>query len=177
MLFLFQNRFEAGRGLAEKLASLQIERPVIVAIARGGVAVGSEVARALKAEFEILVVHASREIRQPLHDYRPRTPLSILGRTVILVDDGLDTGSTALAGVHTLRQRGAKKIIVAAPICSRKAVQAIQAEVDEVIYLESLEAFGSVEAWYEHFNPITDEEVARLLNYAARATSPPTKTL
>jgi putative phosphoribosyl transferase len=92
-----------------------------------------------------------------------RAPLDLKHKTVILVDDGLATGSTMLAAVRAARAGGAAAIIVAAPVASREAVSVIKREADEIVVLRQPDPFFSVGQWYEQFDQIEDTEVCRLL--------------
>jgi putative phosphoribosyl transferase len=88
-----------------------------------------------------------------------RSLIGIHGHEVILVDDGLATGSTMLAAVRALRQQGAKRIVVAVPVGPPATCDAMRREADEVLCLSSPEPFYSVGTWYEDFTQVTDREV------------------
>jgi putative phosphoribosyl transferase len=90
-------------------------------------------------------------------------PLEIEGRTAIVVDDGLATGSTMRAAVEALRSRRPAKIIVAVPAAAPPVCEALEAEADEVICAITPEPFAAVGLWYERFYPVSDDEVRRLL--------------
>jgi putative phosphoribosyl transferase len=93
----------------------------------------------------------------------------VKGRTVLLCDDGLATGATMRAAARAIRQRGAARLIIAVPVGSRQACRALAAEADQVICLAEPEPFGAVGVYYEHFEPVEDETVARLLRQPARS--------
>jgi predicted phosphoribosyltransferase len=96
--------------------------------------------------------------------YRDARPMpEVRGRTVILVDDGLATGSTMRAAVASLRRRGAGKIVVAVPVASREAREELRAEADEVVCLATPEPFHAVGLWYDDFEQTTDDEVRALV--------------
>jgi putative phosphoribosyl transferase len=78
---------------------------------------------------------------------------------VIVVDDGLVTGSTILAAVRALRARGAGRIVVSVPVAPPSTVRMLEREVDEVVCLELHEPFWSVGSWYEDFDQVDDREV------------------
>jgi predicted phosphoribosyltransferase len=203
----FRDRTEAGCKLAEKVKPLVQGSNVVVAVLpRGGVPVGFEVAQALKAQMDVLVVrklgvpgqkelafgaiaggqqfidHAlvaslqltpeevarvveqeARELRGKEELYRAhRSPVSFDTRTVILVDDGMATGSTMSVAVQTARQAGAAWIIVAVPVASATALQQCRMEADECVCLATPAQFRAVSEWYEDFSPVSDAE-ARLL--------------
>jgi predicted phosphoribosyltransferase len=204
----FKDRHDAGRRLAALLEPYRHERPVVVALPRGGVPVAAEVARALDApldvavvrkigapqnaeyaigavaeggvhvlggrmgraadltgaELDALITRAERELEERLRRYRgTREPISLDGRTVIVVDDGLATGRSALAAVRSLRRRGAARVILAAPVASREAAGLLSEAADEVVCVEIPADLWAVGAWYVDFRATTDEEVAALL--------------
>jgi len=90
-------------------------------------------------------------------------PIDIIGKTVVVVDDGIATGSTVRAALKSLEQRGVKRRIVACPVAAAETVRALEEEADEVICLRTPVAFGAVGAWYEDFAPVFDSEVKDLL--------------
>jgi len=105
------------------------------------------------------------ELDRRQHLYRDGSePMDVAGRTVIVVDDGIATGSTVRAALKSLEQRGAKRRIVACPVASAETVRALREEADEVICLRTPVAFGAVGAWYDDFAPVFDSEVKRLLD-------------
>jgi predicted phosphoribosyltransferase/dienelactone hydrolase len=208
----FIDRADAGRRLAEKLPHLRSESPVVLGLPRGGVPVAYQVARALHAPLDIVVVrklgvpyhpelgfgaigeggakvvsddivrmtHVSRydleeverheqaELDRQAHrfrDGRPRTDLS--GRTVIVVDDGVATGATALAACQVVRAQGAGRVVVAVPVAAPDALAALRVEADAVVCLHSPESFFAVGEWYRDFSQTGDEEVSALLKRAA----------
>ena len=209
MMMQFRNRAEAGLRLAKKLAK-HADRPdvLVLALPRGGVPVGYEVARALNAPLDVFVVRklgvpgheelamgaiASggvrvlnrsvvdslgidgptidavaaeelRELKRREQAYRDDRPaLDLQDRTVILVDDGIATGSTMFAAISALRQHGAAHIAVATPVIARETYQAMRREVDELVAVLVPEDFRGVGQWYEDFSQTTDEEVRGLL--------------
>jgi erythromycin esterase-like protein/predicted phosphoribosyltransferase len=205
----FRDRREAGRLLADKLTAYAGRPDVIVlALPRGGVPVGYEVARALGAPLDVFVVRKlgvpgyeelamgavatggvrvlndqiverlripdyvidavaareEQELRRREILYRGgRPPPDIHGRTVILVDDGLATGSTMLAAIKALRQQQPARIVVAVPVASSDTCERLQPEADEVICAVTPEPFYAVGHWYEDFSQTTDDEVRALL--------------
>ncbi len=140
----------------------------IGALAEGGVHVLSEQAvHALglsEDERAALVARVEDELDQRLRRYRgDRAPIELTGRTVILVDDGLATGRSALAAVRSLRRRGAAQVILAVPVASRQSAQSLSEEADEVVCVEMPADLWAVGYWYRDFSPTTDVEVAALL--------------
>jgi putative phosphoribosyl transferase len=191
-----------------------LQPPVLVlALPRGGVPVAYEVARALDAPLDVLlvrkvgmpgqpelaigavasgdvVVHeptieqevpgiaaafdriAAEERRELLRReqvYRAGlAPLTLKGKTVVLVDDGLATGSTMLAAVRAARAGGAAVVIVAAPVASPQAVELLAAEADELVILQVPAMLFAIGEWYERFEQLEDDEVCRLLELHRR---------
>jgi putative phosphoribosyl transferase len=96
-----------------------------------------------------------------------RPPTDVGGKTVILVDDGLATGSTMLAAVQALRQQGPAKIVVAVPVASPDTCELLKAYVDETVCAATPEPFYAVGLWYRDFSQTTDEEVRELLERSA----------
>ena len=205
----FRNRTEAGRVLAAELARYEGRTDLIVlALPRGGVPVGHEVARALGAPLDVFLVRklglpgheelamgaiASGGIRLINEDvvraydvsnadieavtaveqhelerreriYRDGRPLPPLhDRTVILVDDGLATGSTMRVAVLALRQELPARIVVAVPVAAAETCDEFRTLVDDVVCAETPSPFYAVGLWYEDFAQTTDEEVHDLL--------------
>ena len=95
-----------------------------------------------------------------------RPPLAVTGKTVILVDDGIATGSTVLAAIEAMRRRGADMIVVASPVAPPSVASMLRRHADEVHCVISPEDFGGVGQWYDDFSQTEDEEVRRLLEAA-----------
>lgn len=96
--------------------------------------------------------------------YRAGRPaLEVEGRTVIVVDDGIATGLTAMAALRWLAGRGAARIVVAAPAMAPDTARLLAADADEVVALAAPRSFGAVGAFYERFPQVQDDEVIRLL--------------
>jgi putative phosphoribosyl transferase len=143
------------------------------AIASGGVIVHNrELIEGLgipKAAIERIVEAEQAELSRREQLYRAgRPPLDVTGRTVILVDDGLATGSTMRAAVAALRQRGARRIVVAVPIAAPSTCEELAEEADEIVCAATPEPFVAVGLWYANFEQTTDDEVRELLEAAAR---------
>jgi putative phosphoribosyl transferase len=210
----FRNRREAGRILGERLAALRAEQPVVVGLPRGGVPVAAEVARALDAPLDVLLVRKlglpfqpelgfgaigegdvrvldadivrqtgitgaeivaveareRAELFRRIRRYRgDRAPVSLAARTVVIVDDGLATGSTARAAVKVARARGASRVVVAIPVAAPETAARLAAQADEVVSLITPARFLAVGEWYDDFEQTTDDEVASLLQAGARS--------
>jgi predicted phosphoribosyltransferase len=113
--------------------------------------------------------HEQRELERRGRLYRGSRSLTELGgREVILVDDGLATGSTMLAAVRALRRQNAGRIVVAVPVGSRAACQTLRREAGELVCLSSPEHFESVGSWYEAFRQVSDAEVQQALSASGR---------
>ncbi len=117
--------------------------------------------------FDRLAEEQRRELERRERIYRGgRPPLEATGKTVILVDDGLATGSTMLAAVRAARKAHAAAIVVAAPVASREALELVRAEADSVVILQTPEVLFAIGGWYQHFEQLEDEDVTRLLTRA-----------
>ncbi|HEY7476959.1 MAG TPA: phosphoribosyltransferase family protein [Actinomycetota bacterium] len=205
---VFHDRQEAGRVLTERVSALGPSDPVVLGIARGGVVVAAEVARALGAPLDVSVVRklgvpwrtelgfgalgeggvtvlndalirdagltpediddVSRveraELERRVRRYRgDRPPVELRGRTAIVVDDGIATGSTIRAALEAVRRRGPDRLILAVPVAPPRTVRALRVEVDELVVVESVEPFFAVGQFYEDFPQTSDAEVTELL--------------
>jgi len=210
----FHDRRVAGQALAAQLGAYARRPDVLVlALPRGGVPVGAEVASALDAPLDVFVVRKlgvpgqeelamgalagggirvldeqiiraagvtqadiervstleAAELARRERQYRDdRPPPEVDGKTVILVDDGLATGSSMRAAVTALRAKNPAKIVVAVPVAAPETCQAFKAIADEIICVETPDPFASVGLWYEDFSQTTDEEVHDLLEQPRR---------
>jgi putative phosphoribosyl transferase len=143
------------------------------AIASGGVRIldrrtieglgitGLDIERVTRAE--------KQELERRERAYRGgRPPLDVSGLTVILVDDGIATGSSMLAAIRALRQMKPARIVIAVPVAPSSTCSQLQFEVDELVCLEMPEPFYGVGQFYDDFSQVTDEEVKELLDAASR---------
>jgi predicted phosphoribosyltransferase len=167
--------------LVRKLGVPGHEELAMGAVATGGVRVLNEpVVRALRIPQYVIDAVAAweeQELARRERLYRgDRPPPDVRGRTVVLVDDGLATGSTMQAAVKALRQQQPAKIVVAVPTASPEACDALKLETDEVICAVTPQPFYAVGLWYEDFSQTTDEEVRELLARSAPAAQQPTKS-
>jgi putative phosphoribosyl transferase len=209
----FFDRHEAGEKLAARLAE-HANRPdvLVLALPRGGVPVGYEVARLLHVPLDVFVVRklgvpgdeelamgaiASGGVRILNEDVTGRMhlpeqvieaiakreqeelerrerlyrgdqpPLDVRGRTTILIDDGLATGSTMRAAATALREMRPHKIVVAVPVGATETCELLRSEVDELLCAATPEPFTAVGAWYSEFFQVSDDEVRDLLRRAA----------
>lgn len=150
----------------------------IGAIASGGVrVVDEEVLRAYGVDADTLdriTDRERRELERRERVYRDDRPFPALeDRVVILVDDGLATGSTMRAAIAALRAKRPREIVVAVPVGARETCAAIAQLADHLVCLETPDPFYAVGLWYENFDQTDDEEVHELLERAAARSAPP----
>jgi putative phosphoribosyl transferase len=212
----FQDRSVAGRALGERLAGMGLVDPVVLALPRGGVPVGLEVARALDAPLDLLLVrkigvpwqpelavgavmdggapvivveprvqaatgidrqYIEDRARQELKEIErrralylgQRAPEPVAGRTAIVVDDGIATGTTVRAALRGLRKRAPARLVLAVPVAPPDTIDALRAEVDDVVCLAQPEPFGAIGYFYLDFHQLADDEVVELMRQAPRA--------
>ena len=154
--------------IVRKLGVPGYEELAMGAVATGGVRVlNDQVVNGLRIpDYVIDAVTAweQQELARRESLYRgERPPPDVRGKTVILVDDGLATGSTMQAAVAALRQQQPARIVVAVPTAAPETCDALRTEVDEVICAITPEPFHSVGLWYKDFSQTTDDEVRELL--------------
>lgn len=214
------NRTIAGRALAQDLSCMAFSGPIVVlALPRGGVPVGAEVAQALHAPLDLLLVrkigapsqpelavaavvdgrppdivvdaesmaaagvddnyiqaqaqHALREIERRRSVYlRGREPVSVKGATVIVVDDGIATGTTVRAALKALRRRHPARLVLAVPVAPSDTLALLRTEVDDIVCLAAPEPFGAVGLHYVDFHQVSDDEVLAALDAASLAQPP-----
>jgi hypothetical protein len=204
----FADREEAGWMLVERLRGEALEKPLVLAIPRGGVEVGAVLARGLGAELDVVLSRKLRAPHQPelalgavsetgevylnhfasamtdagdayveaerkrqmaeierrrglVRAVRPQAPIA--GRTVIVTDDGIATGATMIAALHTVRAAGARTIIVAVPVAAPDRIDAIRPLCDRIVCLQEPEAFWAIGQFYRDFEQVADERVLDLL--------------
>jgi putative phosphoribosyl transferase len=207
-LTLFANRVEAGKRLASALAESVSEDGVVLAIPRGGVVVGFEIARALGLSLDVIVPRKigapnnpelaigaitedgtiildkdlvnqlgvskayikkesqrqMREIQHRLKLYRGDIPRPELkNREVIIVDDGIATGSTMKAALASVRKSGAKTVVVAVPLGPTSTVKELERQADRVVCLYTPEPFYAIGEFYDDFAQTENDEVTELL--------------
>ncbi len=205
----FENRRDAGRRLAQQLSHLRGVDAVVLGLPRGGVPVAFEVARALHAPLDVIVV---RKLGVPTHpelgmgaigegnvriindevlwktgvsakdldevERRERIELDrrarlfrinrpradVTGRTAIVIDDGIATGSTAHAACRVAREQGAARVVLAVPVAPPHALERLEEVTDEQVCLETPGWFMAIGQWYRDFAPTPDAEVVELLH-------------
>ncbi|MDQ6802074.1 MAG: phosphoribosyltransferase [Acidobacteriota bacterium] len=210
----FRDRHEAGQILGRELARRLGSQGnlMVLALPRGGVPVGHEVAKSLDAPLDVFIVRklgvpgheelamgaiatggvrvinrdvlgwlplpqktidevAEREqleLERREREYRgTRPPLDVRNKTVIVVDDGLATGSTMRAAVQALRKMQPHAILVAVPVAAAQTCDEFRAEGIDLVCLRTPEPFQAVGLWYDDFSQTTDDEVHELLQQPA----------
>jgi putative phosphoribosyl transferase len=158
--------------LVRKLGVPGYEELAMGAIASGGTRVLNEGVidqlRITPGAIEEVAREEQRELeRRELVFRNGAPPVVVAGRTCILVDDGLATGSTMRAAIEALKKQKPARIIVAVPVASPDTCEEFQRLVDEVVCLYTPEPFIAVGRWYEDFTQLTDEEVRDYLERAA----------
>jgi len=143
------------------------------AIAAGGVRILNarviETLQITKEAVEAVVAREQRELERREESYRGgRTAPPVLGRTVILVDDGIATGSTMRSAIGVLRRQKAQKVVVATPTIAASTLKGMRGDADEIVAVLVPEDFVGVGQWYSDFSQTSDAEVQRLLALAAR---------
>ncbi len=161
--------------VVRKLGMPGHEEYAIGAIASGGVRILNEEAirgfGVTDAEIDAVTAEEEMELERRERRYRDGRPApDVRGKTVILVDDGLATGSPMRAAVEALREEGPARLVVAVPTAAPETCQDIASLVDEMVCAMTPEPFYAVGLWYDDFGQTTDEEVHDLLAIAAGAT-------
>lgn len=213
--YVFSDRVQAGKMLAEKLSDFRGKGGAIVlGIPRGGVVVAAEISKYLNLPLSLMVVrkigapnnpelaigavgvdgtpyvdekivHSTgasaeyieaeterqhAEVKRRMKEFGIRHH-KLAGKTIILVDDGIATGSTVIAGVRILRNQKVAKIILAIPVCSIDSAEELKPLVDDIICLEIPPFFSAVGQFYAHFGQVSDLEVRAILS-GAKGTAP-----
>jgi putative phosphoribosyl transferase len=215
----FRDRRQAGQLLAERVHKYAGRDDVVVlALPRGGVPVGYEVAKALgaplslffvrkvgvpgheelamgaiatggllvldphvvralgidQAALESAVAAEKRELERRAAAYNGnRGPPQLEGKTVIIVDDGLATGSTMRAAALAVRRLHPARVVVAVPVAAAETCQEFEDVVDEIVCDVTPQPFRAVGLWYEDFTQTSDDEVRELLAQSAAETEEP----
>jgi putative phosphoribosyl transferase len=205
---MFTNRADAGRRLAARLAGTATGSLVVLGLPRGGVPVAAEVADALGAPLDVIVVrklgvphhaelamgaigedgvrivahdivrlarvnesdfaaveaHERLELARRVERFRGGADrISLEGRTALIVDDGIATGSTVMAACQVARAHGAARVVVAAPIAPQNTVEDLRRVADDVVVLASPLSFHAIGQFYDDFSQTSDDEVVRVL--------------
>jgi putative phosphoribosyl transferase len=126
-----------------------------------------------REDIERVTSAEEQELERRERAYRGgRPPLNVIGRTVILVDDGIATGASMAAAIRALRQMNPARIVIAVPVAPADTCGRLRSEVDEFVCLEMPEPFFGVGQFYDDFSQVSDEEVKDLLDNAARQREP-----
>jgi len=213
---MFDNRVDAARRLAKVLAAFAGDHPLVLAIPRGAVPMGRELADALGGDLDVVLVrklgapgsrefavgaidesgwsyvadyaaevgadegYLAREKRAQLEQLRERRtlytparhPIDPAGRVAIVVDDGLATGATMIAALHSVRARKPARLLCAVPVAARESLAKVAPYADKMICLEAPEDFHAVSQFYREFGQVEDDEVVRILMRPARGKVP-----
>ena len=206
---IFEDRVDGGRSLAARLMHLRDKDVVVVGLPRGGVPVAAEVAKALNAPLDVILVRKlgvpfqpelamgaigengvrvlnaevvqlagvtsdeivrveareRGELERRVERFRSgRELVSLEGRVVIIVDDGIATGSTARAACQVARAHGASYIVLAVPVAPQRWEQDLAGVADEYVCVTASEKFSSVGQFYSNFTQVTDDDVISCLN-------------
>ena len=164
--------------IVRKLGVPGHEELAMGAIASGGVPVmNDDVLRYVpvpQKAIDDVVARELRELARREKSYRDdRPPLDVRGKTAVIVDDGLATGSTMRAAVRALRKLGPREIVVAVPVAAPSTCEEFRVEADDIVCLYTPEPFQAVGLWYEDFSQTTDSEVHDLLGRASQCESKP----
>jgi putative phosphoribosyl transferase len=164
--------------LVRKLGVPGHEELAMGAIASGGIRVLNErVVQAIgidERELEAVTRRELAELERRERRYRDdRDAPDVSGRTVVVVDDGLATGSTMRAAVEALRRLRAPRIVVAVPVGAPQTCAAFEQHADVVVCLQTPQDMQAVGAWYDDFSPTEDDEVCALLRAARAQASMP----
>ncbi len=138
------------------------------AVASGGARIVdreiTEVLEISEPEIERVTANERNELMRRELAYRGgRPPLNLKGLTVIVVDDGIATGSSIRAGIQALRQLKPAKIVIGAPVAPQTTFNRLKSEVDDLVCVETPESFFAIGQFYEGFSQVTDREVVELL--------------
>ncbi len=201
---LLKDRKQAAEQLIERLKDYKKRNDVVVmAIPRGGVPIGSDVARALNAPLDIFlnkkishplnpeyaigsvtpedskleshidvdldyIKKETERLRQELAERKEkymgdRARIDPRGKVVLIVDDGIATGSTMKASIHSMYQRGAEKVVLAVPVAPPNTIKRLENKVDRVICLYQPSYFRAIGQFYKDFDQVSDEAVIAAL--------------
>jgi putative phosphoribosyl transferase len=128
------------------------------------------------AQLKEMVSSKKLELQNQIKKLRKGRPaLDVKGKTAIVVDDGLATGSTMIAALQFLRKKSPRRVVVAIPVASESAVAAVAPWCDDVIVLEVPTRFFGVGQWYQDFTQVRDDDVRKLLDVEVTSAMTGTK--
>jgi len=202
---MIKDRVEAGQLLGDNLIKCNLENPVVLAIPRGGVILGHEIAKKLGCKLDVVIskkitppenpeyaigaithdgtlykseywdnyssdenftdelTRKKQEVKRRLEEYRKTTEYDLEGKTIVLVDDGIATGSTVFAILNWLSKQRTEKILLAISVIPADTYETIKPKVSNVVTLEIPTSFSSVGQFYSSFKQVSDDEVKEIL--------------
>jgi len=202
---MIKDRIEAGKLLGKRLSTLDIKEPIVLAIPRGGMIVGHEVAKVLNCKLDVVISkkitppenpeyaigaitydgtiyegeywnkftnypnfdeeldRKKIEVKRRLEEYRGTADYNLKEKTIILVDDGIATGSTVFAILNWLNKQNVEKILLAIPVIPVSTHADIERKVSEIIALEIPIEFSAVGQFYKEFDQVSDQEVKKII--------------
>ncbi len=202
---MIHDRIEAGQLLGKKLLAFNIIDPIVLAVPRGGVIVGHEIAKILRCKLDIVIskkitppenpeygigaitydgtpykgenwqryakranfddelTKKKKEVKRRLEEYRGNTDYNLDKKTVIVVDDGIATGSTVFVILNWLVNQKTGKILLAIPVIPADTYKIIERKVSSIFVLYIPTEFSAVGQFYEQFDQVSDQEVKEIL--------------
>ncbi len=202
---MIKDRIEAGKLLGKRLSALDIKEPIVLAIPRGGIIVGHEVAKVLNCKLDVVISkkitppenpeyaigaitydgtiyegeywnkftnypnfdeeldRKKIEVKRRLEEYRGTADYNLKEKTIILVDDGIATGSTVFAILNWLNKQNVEKIFLAIPVIPVSTHADIERKVSQIIALEIPIEFSAVGQFYKEFDQVSDQEVKKII--------------
>jgi len=202
---MIKDRIEAGKLLGKRLSALDIKEPIVLAIPRGGIIVGHEVAKVLKCKLDVVISkkitppenpeyaigaitydgtiyegeywnkytnypnfdeeldRKKIEVKRRLEEYRGTADYNLKEKIIILVDDGIATGSTVFAILNWLNKQNVEKILLAIPVIPVSTHADIERKVSQIITLEIPIEFSAVGQFYKEFDQVSDQEVKKII--------------
>lgn len=202
---MIKDRIEAGKLLGKRLSTLDIKEPIVLAIPRGGMIVGHEVAKVLNCKLDVVISkkitppenpeyaigaitydgtiyegeywnkftdypnfdeeldRKKIEVKRRLEEYRGTADYNLKEKTIILVDDGIATGSTVFVILNWLNKQNVEKILLAIPVIPVSTHADIERKVSQIIALEIPFEFSAVGQFYKEFDQVSDQEVKKII--------------
>lgn len=202
---MIKDRIEAGKLLGKRISTLDIKEPIVLAIPRGGMIVGHEVAKVLNCKLDVVISkkitppenpeyaigaitydgtiyegeywnkftdypnfdeeldRKKIEVKRRLEEYRGTADYNLKEKTIILVDDGIATGSTVFVILNWLNKQNVEKILLAIPVIPVSTHADIERKVSQIIALEIPFEFSAVGQFYKEFDQVSDQEVKKII--------------